>query len=353
MSHVDDGTLHAYLDGELTPVESERLDAHLAACQACRARLEEERALIERASKLLSRAVPPTPERAAPPLHQLRRPRVGWRLRMPLAWAATVLMAVGIGWLLRGPTTALRVGASDSRLDSAPIAQPAAEAPAIALNTRPMSTAGGRAEQRRLNESESDQGYRPAGAGDDPASLANRAALEEADVQPSVAKAADRLSRDSANAGLRAASPAPVAGNAIVVGAAPPDAARDAPSRRRLSTVWPVIEPRPARDLLGAAPAAIPGIPIRAMRRNPAAAAEIVVEQEIDSGVVVHLFQKRMDTAADALRRQAEASGLVSSGLVANERLARFVGSLRIEIAGPLTTDSLSRLLELVTPTTP
>jgi hypothetical protein len=272
---------------------------------------------------------------------------------MPLAWAATVLMAVGIGWLLRGPTTALRVGASDSRLDSAPIAQPAAEAPAIALNTRPMSTAGGRAEQRRLNESESDQGYRPAGAGDDPASLANRAALEEADVQPSVAKAADQLARDSANSRLRAAPAAPVAGNAIVATAAPPDAARDAPSRRRLSTVWPVIEPRPARDLLGAAPAAIPGIPIRAMRRNPAAAAEIVVEQEIDSGVVVHLFQKRMDTAADALRRQAEASGLVSSGLVANERLARFVGSLRIEIAGPLTTDSLSRLLELVTPTTP
>lgn len=357
MSHVDDGTLHAYLDGELTPVESERLDAHLAACQACRARLEEERALIERASKLLSRAVPPTPERAAPPLHQLRRPRVAWRLRMPLAWAATVLMAVWIGWLLRGPTTALRLGASDSRLDSAPIAQPAAEAPAIALNTRPMSTASGRPEQRRLNESESDQGYRSARA--DRAALADRAApddraaREEADERTPVAKAADRLTRDSANSGLRTESPAPVAGNAIVVTAAPPDAARDAPARRRLSTVWPVIEPQPARDLLGAAPAAIPGIPIRAMRRNPAAAAEIVVEQEIDSGVVVHLFQKRMDTAADAVHRPAEASGLVSSGLVTNERLARFVGSLRIEIAGPLTTDSLSRLLELVTPTTP
>jgi hypothetical protein len=359
MSHVDDGTLHAYLDGELTPVESERLDAHLAACQACRARLEEERALIERASKLLSRAVPPTPERAAPPLHQLRRPRVAWRLRMPLAWAATVLMAVGIGWFLRGPTTALRLGASDSRLDSAPIAQPAAEAPAIALNTRPMSTPGGHPEQRRSNDSESAQGYRPAGAGADRAALADRVApddrssREEADERPPVAKAADHLARDSANSGLRAAPAAPVAGNAIVGTAAPPDAARDAPARRRLSTVWPVIEPRPARDLLGAAPAAIPGIPIRAMRRNPAAAAEIVVEQEIDSGVVVHLFQKRMDTAADALHRQAEASGLVSSGLVTNERLARFVGSLRIEIAGPLTTDSLSRLLELVTPTTP
>jgi hypothetical protein len=32
----------------------------------------------------------------------------------------------------------------------------------------------------------------------------------------------------------------------------------------------------------------------------------------------------------------------------ADERLARYVGSLRVEIAGPLAADSLSRLLELV-----
>jgi len=352
MSHVDDGTLHAYLDGELTPVESGRLDAHLAECQPCRARLEEERALIERASKLLSQAVPPIPERAAPPLHQLRRPRVAWRLRVPLAWAATILMAVGIGWFLRGPQTASRMGASDSRLDSAPPAQPSAGAPAIALDTRPAATPTRRAEQRWSNESEPAQGYRPAGAADRVA-LADRAAREEADERPQVAKAADQLAQGPANPGLRAAPPTPITGNAIVVAAAPLDAARDAPARRRLSTVWPVIEPQPARDLLGAAPAAIPGFPIRAMRRNPAAAAEIVVEQEIASGVVVHLFQQRMDTAAEALHRYAEPSGQVTSGLVTKERRARFVGSLRIEIAGPLTADSLSRLLEQVTPTTP
>lgn len=352
MSHVDDGTLHAYLDGELTPVESERLDVHLAACEACRTRLVEERALIERASKLLSRAVPPTPERAAPPLHQLRRPRVAWKLRMPLAWAATVLMAVGIGWFLRGPSSTLRVGATDFRLDSSPTAQPAAEPPAIALDTRP-ATVSARADQRRSNESESAQGYRPAGAGDDRAALANRAALEERDERREVPKAADRLTPDSANLGLRAVPAEPVAGNAIVVTAAPPDAARDAPARQRMSAVWPVIEPQLARDLLGAAPAAIPGVPIRAMRRNPLTVAEIVVEQEIDSGVMVHLFQRRTDTAAGALYRLAEPSGQRPSEQTTKEWLARFVGSLRIEIAGPLTTDSLNRLLELVAPIRP
>ena len=73
MSHADDGTLHAYLDGELSPVEREHLDRHLADCAACRARLDDERTLIERADALLALASPP--ERAAPPLSELRQPR--------------------------------------------------------------------------------------------------------------------------------------------------------------------------------------------------------------------------------------------------------------------------------------
>src|SRR2546426_3469590 len=54
MSHVDDGTLHAYLDGELSPAEVQGVDAHLAQCPACRGRLDEERALITRAGELLA-----------------------------------------------------------------------------------------------------------------------------------------------------------------------------------------------------------------------------------------------------------------------------------------------------------
>src|SRR5213593_1334014 len=100
MSHVDVGTLHAYLDGELTPVERARLEAHVAECVACRTRLDEERALIERASSLLGLAQPP--ERAVPPLHQLRRPRLAWRLRVPVAWAASVVLALGLGYYVGG-----------------------------------------------------------------------------------------------------------------------------------------------------------------------------------------------------------------------------------------------------------
>src|SRR5216117_2070663 len=81
MSHVDDGTLHAYLDGELSPAEAQGIDAHLAQCPACRGRLEEERALITRAGELLALAAPPDrelpPFRAAEPVVVAGAPTTG------------------------------------------------------------------------------------------------------------------------------------------------------------------------------------------------------------------------------------------------------------------------------------
>src|SRR5438876_175193 len=103
ISHVDDGQLHAYLDGELPQAELWRLEAHLGECPACRGRLEEQRALIARASELLALATPPA--RDAPPFRPAVAqppPPVRWPARQPLAWAATVVLALAAGWYLRG-----------------------------------------------------------------------------------------------------------------------------------------------------------------------------------------------------------------------------------------------------------
>src|SRR5258706_7471875 len=96
MSHVDEGTLHAYLDGELPPVERTALETHLADCAMCRATLTEERALRERASAVLGSARPA--ERPAPPLEQLRREpkRSPWRGRRSVAFAASLPLAFGL-----------------------------------------------------------------------------------------------------------------------------------------------------------------------------------------------------------------------------------------------------------------
>jgi len=106
MSHVDEGTLHAYLDGELPSAERAALEAHLADCATCRASLAEERALLERASALLGSARPV--ERPAPPFEQLQRtPKPSpWRVRRAFAWAASIALALGLGYYLRNPRLA-------------------------------------------------------------------------------------------------------------------------------------------------------------------------------------------------------------------------------------------------------
>src|SRR5437773_3685184 len=103
MSHVDEGTLHAYLDGELPSGDRATFEAYVAQCATCRTALADERALRDRASAVLGRARPL--ERPTPPFEQIRRTpaRRPWRVRMPFAWAASIVLALGAGYLLRGP----------------------------------------------------------------------------------------------------------------------------------------------------------------------------------------------------------------------------------------------------------
>ena len=100
MSHVDEGMLHAYLDGELPVAERASLEVHLTQCDSCRARLAEERALRERSSALLGAARPL--ERPAPPFEQLRQAprRSPWRVRTSFAWAASIVLALAFGYYL-------------------------------------------------------------------------------------------------------------------------------------------------------------------------------------------------------------------------------------------------------------
>lgn len=308
MSHVDDGTLHAYLDGELTPVERERLDAHLAGCGSCRARLEEERALVERAGRLLGLAAPPPSEAAMPPFHALRR-RGGrgilGRYRLPLAWAATIALALGMGWYARGLQRVTTGQPQAARATKASDDVAAAPAP----STAPTAPHGPIGAQR-----------------DEPARSRAATSSPAAGATPMQSQAAG-------------AAEAPT--NALVLTAPPTTSGA---VMRRSATTWPVVEPNRARDVLGEEPAVIPGYPVRVVRNNPTDASEIVVEQAID-GAVIQLFERRSALTDPGARppagRAARADGT-------NERLARYVGSLRIEIAGPASPDSLSRLLDLI-----
>jgi hypothetical protein len=113
MSHVSDGALHAYLDGESSERERAEIKRHLAGCEACRERLEQATALAHAASDLLSElepsgvSMPPWREIEERSRARLRGPaRRSW-LRPGLAWAASIAIAFAIGWFSRSYWTAL------------------------------------------------------------------------------------------------------------------------------------------------------------------------------------------------------------------------------------------------------
>lgn len=358
MSHADDGTLHAYLDGELTALELAGFEGHLTSCPACRARLEEERDLLERAQSLLARAVPPAT--AMPPLRAggggPTRPLPRW---VPLAWAATVLLALGGGWLARGgartggdartPTEPTMVALEElDRLQSAPSADPGGE-PAAPVPTPATAPAAGRV-----------LGNRAAAGGQE---IAEHAKVES-EIRDEPARVAARPSSDAVADRTTAPDTAPRVGEAsialrgdAVTAAAPRAAAPAAPpivvdgtaASVYAAAAWSPVSLDSARALLHSDPVAIAELPVQSVRAS--AAGVVVIEQPLSSTFTIRLFQHRAQSADLRARPRAQARELAQANRsAATELLARYVGPLRVEIAGPLPTDSLSRLLEMVRP---
>jgi len=362
MSHVDEGTLHAYLDGELPSAERATLEAHLAGCATCRANLTEERGLRERANAVLGSARPA--ERPVPPLEQLRREpqRSPWRVRRSFAWAASIALALGLGYYMRSP------GASPvASVSPAPTQVAVAQNRAVATEedktpARPQS-------QRRPGERQASRPVdevlvaRDAPRPDSAATLAVRGNALPVAKATGAAAPPPRLA-DSVTLDARAVSgalaraepdraPPPTAPASIVVDGAP--------ARRLASTAWPVINRRLARSILGEEPVGLPGLATRAFRRAPGTDGTVVVEQVLDSSTVIQIFQR------PAYPYDSSGSGYINESrsrprAYASEdrvrersslRFGRFVRGLRVEITGPLSADSLNRLLEQVAPLPP
>lgn len=155
MSHLDEGTLHALLDGEIPSEELAPVLAHLEGCADCRAKLDEARGLTALAMTLVDSlgdgaprvaespgtapaSVAPLPVRSRTPFHR------------QLAWAASVLLALVLGYSVReqspAPTTEIAVNGQSYPVvraaDSVPTAPGALQdATAEATTTdRPVTT---------------------------------------------------------------------------------------------------------------------------------------------------------------------------------------------------------------------
>ena len=147
MSHPDEGTIQMLLDGELDPAERATVEEHLAACAPCTQRWLEAKRFLEEADRLVE--VLAVPERPS-----ARRPSPRRRVLVrTLAWAASIVMAVGFGYWGRGTTPPPTERLAQVR-DTAPA--PEAVAPAVAAApiaeppaTRPQQEARTDATDRR------------------------------------------------------------------------------------------------------------------------------------------------------------------------------------------------------------
>jgi Putative zinc-finger len=299
MSHVDDGILHGYLDGELSPAEAREVDAHLAQCPDCRRRLEEERALIARAAELLALATPP--ERALPPFRagDVKAPtRLWWQVRLPLAWAATVALALGIGtYLGREVNPASRAGKAPDNTAATrrPIAEP---------------------------------------------------------VKPELA------ARRESPAERRGAAPTPPArGRADNIALAPAAGVANADERSQWQKGG-AISVDSARRVLGADPLVVPGVPIEALYRGRAIgyADAVIVEQALDATTMIEVINAR---AAPQLLDQVVVAGAPAARpepVRAGDalRAAKAAGQVRPDlfrdVRGPLSADSLAALRRRLQP---
>jgi hypothetical protein len=89
MQHLDEGTIHSWLDGALSPEEAARVEAHVRECQQCAAAVAEARGFIAASSRILT-ALDNAPRGVIPAAAPKRRidPFV-WRI------AATLLVVAG------------------------------------------------------------------------------------------------------------------------------------------------------------------------------------------------------------------------------------------------------------------
>ncbi len=401
MSHVDDGLLHAWIDGAFAPgdAEGDAIAAHLADCEACALRAEEARKLKERAAHVL-RTMAPDAVRVEPfdRLITARRaaaqagaagtaatPPRRRRATMPLAWAASLMLAVTAGWLAREYLPPAATPLADGTRQSAP-ATPA-EAPASAIVTTETddmkSSADAVARDRaaepgaanrtaepparmlggRAGEPEQQRAADVAGAGSRVDALAEaerREAVAKLAVQETMVAAAPppvALARQSETARRRSDADSNVAQPREAF--APSPASNEAIAMIGLldSAQWVDVARADAERLLGRAPFIIDGLAVEAMQAIEPQRT-VRVGQRTTGGALIELVQRRGplrlqdERAVGAARSNVAMAAEISVMDVLADTNARALtferDGLVLVVRAPIPADSLRALLARV-----
>lgn len=152
MRHLDEGTIHTWLDGALPPDESQRAEAHVAACETCAAAVAEARGLIAASSRILGTlddvpaGVIPGRVPDADALAALRarraaeRPARRWWMDRRFAAAAAITFIAATATLVARQGGAPMTDAALDTSERTSVAAPTPPAPAPSPSPTPAST---------------------------------------------------------------------------------------------------------------------------------------------------------------------------------------------------------------------
>lgn len=364
MRHLDDGQIAELIDaagGGPGGPASRDAEAHLRDCAACRERVEEARHIAARARAILGAAVPSSAVTAPPfaeVLHRAGRMRRGARRARAwrgLAWAATVVLAVGVGWYARGEVT---IPAPAER--TAPLAAPASVAAAGAV-AEEDSLATTPAESSRVTEAERGAAPPEERRLADAASPVGAARTQDSGVPSGRTDAAQERSGAAPPAAeppqartppaperLAASAPRPDLRRIVVDEAPVPSAKAAAEPTERQAAVGNriTISRETAERVLGGRIALLEGLPVESYFMLAGETAVIQAVQRLPDGGRLELEQWRSEavrTEADAAVRQAMESRARHQAAFAEESLE--VNGLKVVARAAIPPDSLRALL--------
>jgi len=317
VQHLDDGRLHAYLDGHLRDgtVGRDYVERHLAQCAACRARLEEERHVRDRARAILGAAGPV--KVAMPPFEAVleraereRTSRSGIRPMVALAWAASLALALTVGWYARslvltgGETATVATGekgnqaaAEDLRATGIQAAPPAGRQVAQGPPAPPASPREEPGQPTPADTGAVTPISVPAVEDRPAANVAVSEAKAERDTQPAPVRVAEAPAPSAAAEGaMRRAAPE----------RAMPPVAPQAAAADLAEQAWLTVTQAEAERRLGGPVAIIPGLPsLGTSIFGTGDGAVVRTLQVLGPGLTIELLQRR--TAAPERERVAAA----------------------------------------------
>lgn len=278
MQHLDEGTIHAWLDGALSTEEEARAEAHVASCTSCADAVAEARGLIAASTRILTALDDvPSIKGAKGAKGARRRSLATWLVRERIAAVLTLVVAGGALTLVIArntpqavqrdlasePVRTMEVAAADSPAPQAVIAEELrSEAPVVrAVRPRAMSPSPAPAGDLVAMREAKDSAPPPALAQQtEPTVTANAAAAPLARTDDSLRslRVADARAAETRE-GREADASSSIAEKAV-----------GALTRRRSAeTQAKFAEPRPATPAVGGAARAAAPAPMAALEAGP------------------------------------------------------------------------------------